>query len=257
VINIISIKDLISFIRFRIAFQASFLALAGYLLSHAPDTRLIFVFLTSFLGLGGVYAYNDITDKKEDLVNRKRINPFVDNKGLLIATLCFFFGGICSLFLPNTSTFFYLSLIMTGLIYSRFRIKRYLLIKNLYTGFWITQAFLLGNMSFTYEALLYYLLFSILFFVGSLISDLRDYNGDKSAGIITIPVRFGYEQGKNLVYFFIFLVSALIVTMDLNKLLILLPFSFLAIFFLNRDRADVAHVCGGFSIIFLVIRLIA
>ena len=228
----IAINDLLDFIRFRICFSASLSAMIGYLLFNPLDINLIFVFLASFFVFGAIYSYNNITDKKEDLVNRKRINPFVDNKGLWITIGCFFFGAIFSSFLPTISILFYITLTITGIIYSFFRIKRFFLIKNLYTSLGATQVFLLGAANLTIDAISSYFLISALIFIGSLISDLRDYVGDKAANIKTMPVRFGYDVTKKIIYLLLILFSIFVIKTNLYDLFILLPFALLMLFFL-------------------------
>ncbi|ODS37220.1 MAG: hypothetical protein A7315_04265 [Candidatus Altiarchaeales archaeon WOR_SM1_79] len=256
--NRIVIKDLLDFVRFRICFTASFLAITGCLLFNPLDIiKLIFISLSSFFVCAGVYSYNRITDKEEDIVNIKKLNPFVYNKGILVVVCCFLLGFIFSLFLSAVSIFFYITSTITGLLYSRFRVKRYLLVKNLYTGFGASQVFLLGAASFTNEAVMYYFLFSTLFFIGSIISDLRDYKGDKAAGVTTIPVHFGYNLCKKFIYLLLIAFSILILKLNLSELVILLPFVLLMVFFLNRNRVDAAHTSVIASLIFLVIRLVA
>ena len=255
--NIQKIEYLLDFIRFRICIFVSFLAIISYLLFNPIGMNLILVFLASFFGCAGVYSYNNITDKKEDLINRGRINPFVyDNTGSLIITSCFFLGALFLLVLPAICTFFYLTSTIMGLIYSSFRIKRYFLVKNLYTGFGITQVFLLGAAKLNSDVILYYFLFSVLLFVGSLISDLRDYRGDRSVGIATLPVVFGYNTAMLVVYFLLILFSVLIIGLNLYNLVILLPFIVFMVFFLRKNKPGVAHSCGGLSITSLTIWLI-
>ncbi len=251
-------NDLLDFIRFRICFLAPFLAMTGYLLFNPLGIELIFVSLASFFGCVGAYSYNNITDRREDLINRKRTNPFVyNNKGLLITLSCFFLGALFLPFLPAICTFFYITSTLTSVIYSSFRIKRYFLVKNLYTGFGITQVFLLGAAKLNSDVILYYFLFSILFFIGSLISDLRDYRGDKAVGIKTMPIYVGYTATKKFIYFLLIMFLISILTLNLSKLFILLPFALLMLLFLGMNKPDIAHFCGGISFIFLAIMLVS
>ncbi|MCK4492034.1 MAG: UbiA family prenyltransferase, partial [Candidatus Altiarchaeales archaeon] len=127
---------------------------------------------------------------------------------------------------------------------------------NLYTGFGITQVFLLGATKLTGDVVLCYLLFSILFFVGSLISDLRDYRGDKAVGIKTMPVYVGYNATKKFIYFLLIMFSISILGLNLPELFILLPFALLMFFFLGMNKPDIAHFCGGISFVLLAIRLV-
>jgi len=253
-----SLNELLEFIRFKICIFAPFLGITGYLLFNSLSTNIIFVALACFFVCIGVYSYNNITDKEEDLINEKPINTFVtSNKGYFVVIISFLCGTFFLFFLSFYSILVYVSSIITGLVYSFFRLKRHLLVKNFYTGFGITQLFLLGavNGNFSVEIVLYYLLISIFFFSGTLISDLRDYKGDKYAGIKTLPIFLGYVHVKRIIYILLSILSIIILTSNLYNLFILLPFSLLMIFFLSKNKVNIAHWCGGIPFIFLALWL--
>ena len=214
---------------------------------NAISHELIFIIITSFFLSAGAYAYNNITDKKEDIIN-KRSYLFIDN-GLYIVSICFLLAFIFSLFLPIVSILFSVSIIITSIIYSFFNIKKYFLVKNFYSGMGTPQLFLLGAASLTFTVILYYLLISLFFFVGSLIADLRDYKGDKITGIKTLPVYIGCERTKNIVYLSLSLFLVLVLQSNLFPISIFITLMIISIF---KRRIETAHFLGGISLIFLV-----
>jgi len=243
------LSDFLEFIRFRICIFLVCIGITGYLLFNSEVMDLIFVIISSFLVTAGAYAYNNTTDSREDLANRKKINPFVMNKwGLFIVSLLFLSGIFFSFFLSPYSIFFCLLGVVVSITYSFFRLKEYFLVKNFYTGFGASIVFLLGAGNFSINILEYYLLFSLLAFIGSSISDLRDYEGDKLSNIKTVPVYLGYETGKRIDFVLLGIFSLSI--LFFSNLVILLPFPLLIFYFLYKNKAKIAHSFLGSSFIF-------
>jgi 4-hydroxybenzoate polyprenyltransferase len=159
------------------------------------------------------------------------------------------------LFLPPLSILFSVSIVVTGVIYSFFRLKKYFLVKNFYTGFVVSQLLLLGAANISNEAILYYFIFSVFFFIGSLISDLRDYDGDKTIDIKTLPVHLGYNLTRKITYFLLIGLSVLILGSSLYSLFPVFTFILIIFFFLIRDNPKMAHFSEGISLISLVVWL--
>ncbi len=246
-------KELLDFIRFRISLSGLFLAVSGYLLFNQPDINLFFVALGSFFLFAFVYSYNNITDKEEDLKNRKGVNKYVYKNGLKITIASGLIGILCSMFLSFYSIILSLIFLVTGFSYSHFRIKRYCLIKNLYTAFLITQIFIFGvvDIVFSNTLVFYYLFFYMIIFIGSVLSDIRDYEGDKITGINTLPVLLGRETVKAFVCFLIVLFLTLVILFGVKRLFILLPFSLLSVIFMFKDNYHFAHLFGSAGFVFL------
>jgi 4-hydroxybenzoate polyprenyltransferase len=248
------IRNLLEFIRFKICIFVSAIGMSGFLIFNPLDMRLILVALTSFFGSAGAYSFNNIKDVKEDLINRKKINSFtLSVKGLIIVFVCLSIGFVSSLFLSLQSIFFYLFGSATSITYSFFKIKKYFLIKNLYTGFSATLMFLIGANNISIEVLRHYFLISFFVFIVSIISDLRDYKGDKISSIKTLPVLLGYNKTRKIVSILLCMFLFLIIN---SHFIILLPFSLIIVFFVYKNKTRIAHSIGGFALIFLTIFLI-
>ncbi len=248
-------EDFFGFVRLRICLFLTSIGVIGYLLLNSVSSQLIFVVLSCFFAVAGAYAYNNMTDKEEDLVNRKGFNPFVLKKGsYLIIALFFLVGFYFSTFLSFISVTFYLLGVLVSVIYSFFKLKKYFLVKNIYSGFGVSLVFLLGASSIAYETVEYYILISFFIFIASLISDLRDYEGDRLSNIRTLPVSLGYDNCKKLVFAFLSLFSFTI--LFFSGFIILLPFTMVMIYFLIKNKPTLAHSCEGLSFVFLAIWLV-
>lgn len=249
------ISDFLGFIRFRICIFVTCIGIIGYLLFNPLSTNLFFVTLTCFFAVAGSYAYNNMTDKEEDLINRKELNSFVlDKRSLWIVSACFLSGMFFSLFLSVYSIFFYLAGLFVSVTYSLFKLKKHFLIKNFYTGFGASLVFLLGATYLTFEIIEYYILISFFIFIGSAISDLRDYEGDSLSDIRTLPVYLGYDTGKKIIFVLLSVFSFLI--LFFSGFIVFLPFTMVMLYFLLKNKPTLAHSCEGVSFIFLVFWLI-
>lgn len=251
------IRDFFDYIRFNICIFSVFIASSGYLLYAQPSIDLLFVALSSFFVCVGAYSYNNIVDKKEDSINRGRINPFSSNfEGVIITASAFLAGFVFSLFLSPLSVLFYIVTFTISLAYSGFRLKKYLLVKNLYTGFGITQVFLIGasNFSITSGVIHNYILISAFITIGSIISDLRDYKGDKAANIMTLPVFLGYEKARRLVMLSLIFYSVWVI--GFSEFFVIGPFVLLMLFAVFKDNPAVAHLFGRYSFVLIALWLV-
>ena len=248
------IRYFLEFIRFGVCFLTAFLGAVGYLLFNSPDTALIYVYLASFLVCAGVYSHNNMTDLEEDEINRNSINYFSrNNLSYLLVSLFYFSGLFLSLYFKLSSFFPALLFVFLGVIYNVFRIKRYTLIKNLYTSFGVSLIFLIGTSHLSFEVLWYYVIIYIIFFVGSLISDIGDEKGDRAGGFKTLPVVWGEERVKLFItLLMLFMFGLVLLTHNFH---ILLPFEIPVLFLLIKNKIKFSHLLGGFSILFLSIWL--
>ncbi|MFH1228847.1 MAG: UbiA family prenyltransferase [Candidatus Aenigmatarchaeota archaeon] len=144
--------------------------------------------------------------------------------------------------------------IASSLSYSCFKIKKYSLVKNLYTALGVGTAFLVGAAYISAEVMWSYSLFFFFIMIMSLISDLRDYEGDKKSNIGTLPVSIGYENVRKILFVLLGLFS--VQSIFSYKLFAFLPFTFSMMYFLYKNRPSKAHSFGGLSFIFLTFWLL-
>jgi len=229
------------------------LAACGYFLAK-PEHNLVLVSLCSFLLCSATYAYNNRFDRKEDEVNYGYVNFFAKNiHGLILILLMFGLGVYLLFYLMQTSFLTGIVIVIIGIIYSVFGLKKITLVKNVYTALGISLLLILGAGVFSYSILQYYFFFSLLVLTGSLISDMKDYRGDKLAGIKTIPVKIGIRKTRVFAYSIIFVLSLLCIWMNMLLPVLLLSIHFLLIY---KNSYKKAHTINIFSIVFVILLII-
>jgi 4-hydroxybenzoate polyprenyltransferase len=143
--------------------------------------------------------------------------------------------------------------------YSIFRIKEIFPLKNIYTALFMPLGFLVGalsNSEFTLEIAKVFLTIVVLVFVVSLIGDLRDFKGDKSAGIPTVAVVLGYELTKKIALFCLLIFIGWLFYLRYIVFYSILPFVFLALFFLIKNDILKTRILILSSFMFLPIFLV-
>jgi 4-hydroxybenzoate polyprenyltransferase len=241
------LRELAEFMRLKIVFFITGIAVSGYLYFNPLGIKLAYVALCSFFGVAAVYSFNLITDKEEDLINEGKINRFVleEWKGVLLVVLFVMLGMLFSLRLSLASTTIYLISLFIGIFYSISRIKNMFPLKNLYTGLALPTVFLIGafaGSTVSLTAFVYYLLLSVNIFTISLLSDLRDFKGDKETGLRTLPVVLGQRVARRIVYLALLLFSAAILVFRFEGLYVLLPFSALVLLDTVMGQYRTAHL---------------
>jgi len=246
--------DILDFIRFEKTVVTSLIGIFGYVLFNPLGAGILFAALSSFCAIAVSRAYNNLKDKEEDIVNRKKINRLTEKRtGLLVILFIFIVGLFSSLYLPPISTFFYLLTIIVVIIYSALRLKSYFLVKNIVSGIFLTAVFLMGTGFLSAEVGVYYLMIFLFIYTGSLISDLMDYGGDRAAGLRTIPVVLGIGRTKRLVYALFLLFTLITFQLRLFNLFILALASIMAILFIMANKEAYVHKLGGFSVALTII----
>ncbi len=248
-------KELIDFIRLRVCLFITGIGITGYIIFNPVGVKIFWAAASTFFISATAYSYNLMTDKKEDLLNHKKINAFVLNrKGYALISVFMIIGLISTLQLSYMSLFFYLLLLVVGLVYSYFRIKNIFPFKNLYTGFVLSIVFFIGSTANSYLSISmvnYYLLISLHIFTISLISDLRDYAGDRETNLRTLPVVLGYSLVKKLIYLLLSLFAFLTLLTESIFLYPLMPFITPIAIYLRKDRPGTAHLWEMISFMLL------
>lgn len=255
------LKEFLGFIRLKICVFVTCVALSGYLLFNPINGKIFFLVLTVFFASAAGYSLNQITDKKEDLLNNKRINRFASNPGGKMFVAGFFsLNMLFSVLLSLITALIIFSSVFLIAAYSILRVKEIFPLKNLYTALALSLCFLVGASAggfVSFGMLMSYFVVSVFIFAASLISDLRDHKGDKQAGIMTIPAKLGYETGKSIVYFSLALFIASVFILGYKGFYLLLPFLLPAVFFLGKDKPAAAHHYLLMSFILLPFALLA
>jgi 4-hydroxybenzoate polyprenyltransferase len=212
---------------------------------------------------------NDYFDKKEDSLSNKG-NPFI-SKQFTRSELIVIYGMVLlmslgiSYLIGYAFFFFNILTLSVSFLYScpPMRLKRILFFSHLCiglaSGIVLLQGFsLVGNiMPLNNLNLKLFLWITLAFFLGSHLKDIKDYKGDKNAGIKTLPTVFGERNAKimiTLILSILFLFSVI-----LFGLIYLVPFAILcalgASYFLNRKNYKEVYVFLIYFSFFVVVAI--
>jgi len=236
------LKEITSFIRIENGLFIGGISVSGFLIFNSMDMAIFPLFLAMFLGTGASYAYNYLKDKREDLVNKKRLNKFVteNNKGNTIVISLYILGFISALCLSSLAIMTYLALIGLSLVYSgKTRIKEKFLIKNFYTGLSISFSFVVGALALGNlcpSLLSYVFIVFILGFTANLLGDIRGLRGDETIGMLTLPMMLDLHRTKGIIYSLLLFLLALIFLFGVPSLYPVVPFIIAAVFTLSKNR---------------------
>jgi 4-hydroxybenzoate polyprenyltransferase len=249
------LKGFLSFIRIETCLFITGISLSGYLLFNQISFKIFPLFLAVLMGSGASYAYNHLTDRREDLANNKILNIFVVNANLgrRIVFSLFIFGLLLSIFLSPVSAILYSLLVFLSLIYSGFRIKE-MRIKNVFTGLSMALTFIIGSAAggfLSLEMLFYFPLIFLFGFTINVLGDMRGYTGDRKIGMKTFPIVFGLGNAKFVIYTTAIILFFCVIVFGVSKLYPLVLFMFLASIFLRQNNLKGTRFAILFSFIFL------
>ncbi|MCK5023358.1 MAG: UbiA prenyltransferase family protein [Candidatus Aenigmarchaeota archaeon] len=234
-------RELISFTRVETSLFITGIAITGYVMFNEISPTMLFLCLSFLTGTGASYAYNHLTDKKEDVINNKKLNMFVQRNflGKNIVVLLFAIGFVFSLSLPQISFIFYLLTISLAVAYSGLRIKSIFIIKNVFTGLIITFSFLTGAVmsnTLNFNVIVYLPIIFIFGITLNILGDIRGLEGDIKSGVKTIPAIFGEHVAKKVVYAITALFLSIVIIFELIMVYPLVPFMILISFFLKGNN---------------------
>lgn len=234
------IRELIRFIKPEIAFFLSSITVLGYLLFNPLDMNILYAILVIFFSSIVAYSYNHFKDKEEDLLNKNKLNFFVaTGKGYVFIAIALLLSFVFSLFLSKTAFALYLTGLSASVAYSIVKIKKWFLVKNLYTAANVILAFLFGAAAINQLPKGAFLYVPLIFFVAmsvSIIGDLRDYYGDHISGIRTLPVVLGYHRARRMVYIMLALLIGSGLFLNSRVFFPLVLLTPLTIFFLSKNN---------------------
>jgi len=169
--------------------------------------KLSIVLVVVTLAIAATYSYNSLKDIKEDKDNPLHPSPLkeLELSGIMrwLPHLLFIGCLLISFLFTNLYSFILLvSFILFSLLYSHFKIKKFLIIKTITVSFFYVILFFSCYLAFsttlTYELFLAGFLAYMVLFTYSVVSDMRDIKSDEKHNLITIPVRYGYKKSEGL-----------------------------------------------------------
>jgi len=251
---------LFKFVRANLCTLAALLAVNGFLLLNSPSFAVLGISAAAFCAYASLAAYNNITDKREDAINRKSINPLsASPAGKLITVATSAASIVMSYFISISTTFVCLSILATGIAYSKFRIKKYPLVKNIYTAIVMSAFFFMGatdGPAIPAVFIVYFAAMFAFFMAGSIVSDVRDYEGDRKTGIKTLSVLLGLRKSKLLIAGFVTTLAFFTIAFGLWNLYTFTAIAIAATAIALSGRPHIAHTMGGLALIALTLQLV-
>ncbi len=242
-----SLGELRKFLRLKIAFGTASFGVIAFLLFNNMGSAIVFPVASIFLLTIAGYSYNSVTDVKEDRTNLGRVNKFAEGAEGKAIAFAFFAGGTAfALFLETVALAAYLAAAFLFWAYSKFRVKKVLLGKNVYIWLLFALVFLIGTNATepTAVGIAYSIFFSAFIFVQSIIADLRDVKGDRKAGLKTLPIALGTANAKALLTVFIVAWQVSLLAISPLFFVLFVPFTAADIFFLAKGEYTKAHLSG-------------
>jgi len=246
-------EELLEYLRLHVCISSASVALFGYLSFHPYSTSALLAFFSMALVVGSIYSYNFITDRLEDEGNARLLsNRFVRVRhwGALVSGMTAVAGLLLSALLSPLHLLISGMLLAIGHGYSFLRLKRGFLLKNVSIGLAFGLAYLYGA-GFVYLPGFSFVLLVII--AMSAIADLRDYEGDRAAGIRTIPVTLGPKRTKQFIAILLLAALLIIAFSDLQHSFALIFFIPSAIAVLNLHKNPyLAHLYMRSGLVTLV-----
>ena len=199
-----AIIKLIRPVNFLITFISVIVAAVICLPNKSPGVNVFIAAIAASLVMASGNIINDIFDLEIDKINRpERPLPSgkISNKEALVLYFIFLLlSFMCSWFI-NLPAF--LIVVVSTLIlylYSKY-IKRIPLVGNIIVAFLTGLVFIYGGFVVDNpKAAIVPALFAFLInLIREVVKDMEDINGDRMIGVITLPIKFGFQKSRVLI----------------------------------------------------------
>jgi len=189
--------------------------------------------LLPFFACVFIYSLNRLTDRNEDKINQpNRIRfPHRIRITLVVISLIFYILLLGIVFQKNFLSFAIALLpLFIAILYSVFRLKRFLLVKNASIATAICASVLIVPAyydNWTGDWGILYLFFFFMILTNTILFDIKDIKGDSVFGIHTLPVRFGVTATKKICYFLVAAAFFMIIPLFYmnSESILLIPFA--------------------------------
>lgn len=209
--NIKKILNILAFTSIFVAFTGVSLIYTNSLLLNLPVSYNLIAI--SFLIVLFIYNINKMTDINEDEINYPERIKFIKKYKTGIVSISLFAGilaFVIAFFVKPIIVLFILIPLIGVILYSFYpiRLKRILFIKNLWVSFlWSLSVTILPSIYWNRIDLLFspssFFIFLFIFTKGignTITFDIRDISGDRMYKIRTVPLIFGVNKTKILLY---------------------------------------------------------
>lgn len=242
------------------------LSIFGFLTLFALFIIVLFIWLFS-VGINDIY---DLEIDKISPANKIRILPqnIMDISEYQNLNFSFLFLANLGAFILGPA-FFSLSLILSALVYiysaPPLRLRTFVFLAHFIIALCALCGVFLGFLIFAKDQTLisfplkFALLILLFFTLATHIKDIKDLQGDKENGVITLPTLFGEQKGKLYCGILVFLSFLFFGIFLKNGILMWLSLAFGLIgFFLTYDKKSKEYIVFGlYSIYLLIVFLIS
>ena len=205
-----AIVKLIRPINFLITFitvvVAAFICQPGLVFS---SSIILAAFAASFtLASGNII--NDIYDVEIDKINRSSrplpSGKIINKEALVLYFIFQLLSLILSWFINLPAFFIVIIATLLLFLYSKY-LKRIPLIGNITVAFLTGLVFIYGGIAVeNYDAAIIPALFAFLInLIREIVKDMKDVKGDEKAGVVSFPIKYGFQKSKILILFVIIL----------------------------------------------------
>lgn len=175
------------------------------------DYKLMFIVLSSATAIAAGYIINNFYDRKKDFINRPQkamIDSMVSDrtKLLVVAITATLALGMASL-VSYRALLFFGAYIVAMCLYSAF-LRRFTILSNMVSAFLVVTPFLAITIyyrSFDTVIFVQAIFLLLILFAKKIAKDLKSIQGDLTANLKTIPVRYGVHRSKKLFNALLFL----------------------------------------------------
>jgi 4-hydroxybenzoate polyprenyltransferase len=228
-------------------------------LLQLPSEPLMFIiaFLIAFF----VYSFNRLTDIKEDIINNPERAEFFKKRAYLFISIGII-ALILALFLAILKSLLVFTIVLLPAIFvtiysikwipqKQKRLKEIFLIKNILVslGWFLISLFVAAYVNiFSIGILIIGLFIFLRIFIGCIMFDVRDIEGDKIHRIYTIPIKFGIKKTRNIILILNFISFVILPLFSLSMLtlavsIVALLFGLLYYFKINK-KIDMKFLCN-------------
>jgi len=211
--KIVEILNILAYCNIIISLGPAALTILTILVLKLPFNFLapLLAFLISFF----VYSFNRLTDIREDIINNPDRTLFFKKKMYIFVIAAFISLFLCLALALLHSLLTFIILLLPAILVilysfewmrfaSKKRLKELLLIKNITVslGWSLIPFFVMAFYNYFHWGIIFLSCFIFLrIFIGVLMFDIRDIEGDKKHNITTIPIKYGLKFSKRIIEF--------------------------------------------------------
>lgn len=228
-----NLKDFLTLIRYKNLFIIIFMQLTAYysliIRGHTEyfNDKLIYLIAATVLIAAAAYIFNDYLDVKADMINKpekliisKSVSPTV---ALIVFIILNIIALVLGAFTQNLFVWFTFSLTILALFIYNMYLKKIPLAGNITIAALMSLSLIIlwffqpgvDKVNFIFYSLFAFL--SGLF--REILKDAEDIEGDRQAGYVTFPVRFGIGLTEFLLFFILLIFVILLIIFSWSMLI--------------------------------------